>query len=94
MNNNSRRTFIRNITASTTAVALGSNLFAGSNVAHNYQTDNEVKEHFTPIDPIMPFHFFENREEEMLSQMASFSARTGLRRFLLTFPDLGVIVHF
>ena len=92
MRNNSRRAFIRNITASTTAVALGSNLFAGSNVAHNYQTDNEVKEHFSPIDPIMPFHFFENREEEMLSQMASFNARTGLRRFLLTFPDLGVLL--
>jgi hypothetical protein len=38
------------------------------------------------IDPIVPFNFFMNRKEEMLSQMIEIKKRFGLRRFLLTDP--------
>ncbi len=38
------------------------------------------------IDPIIPFNFFMNRKEEMLSQMLEMRKHFGLRRFLLTDP--------
>lgn len=38
------------------------------------------------IDPIVPFRFYANRKEAMLSQMVEMRQRYGLRRFLLTAP--------
>lgn len=38
------------------------------------------------IDPIVPFRFYQNRKEAMLSQMIEMRQNYGLRRFLLTAP--------
>ena len=38
------------------------------------------------IDPIVPFRFYANRREAMLSQLIEMRQRYGLRRFLLTAP--------
>jgi hypothetical protein len=42
------------------------------------------------IDPIIPFEFYANREAEMLDAMRELKRQSGLRRFLLTAPGLGV----
>lgn len=42
------------------------------------------------IDPIVPFFFFPNREDEMLSQMIELKTRFGLRRFGLIFPHKSI----
>lgn len=45
---------------------------------------------FAPIDPIIPFKFYAGREKEMLEDMLKLKRESGLRRFLLTGPGLGV----
>lgn len=42
------------------------------------------------VDPIVPFRFYANREKNMLEQMVALKRRSGLRRFLLTAPNIGV----
>ena len=42
------------------------------------------------IDPIVPFLFYANREKEMFAALRNLRQNYGLRRFLFTFPGLGV----
>jgi len=42
------------------------------------------------VDPIVPFKFYANREEEMLDAMRELYLKSGLRRFLLIAPSNGV----
>ena len=65
--------------------ALGSAyLTSGSLFAYDKLVGNGI--YSSGIDPIIPFNFFMNRKEEMLSQMLEMKQRFGLRRFLLTAP--------
>ena len=42
------------------------------------------------LEPIVPFHMFADTVDEQIADMIDLSQRTGIRRFVLTFPDNGV----
>ena len=74
-----RRTFIQ---TSATAISLisASTLGVVGSVTNDGSAGKEI------IDPIIPFRFYANRKEVMLSQMIAMREQYGLRRFLLTAP--------
>ena len=74
-----RRTFIQT-TATTVTLVTANTLGALGSVTPNSSVGKDV------IDPIIPFRFYSNRKEAMLSQMIAMRERYGLRRFLLTAP--------
>lgn len=96
MKPNSRRHFIKNVAASTAAVAMGSDVFAIGNDKYHYQSDIKLREvydkgHYNvnsnSLDPIIPFEFYPNLEKEMLADIITLRNRYGFRRFLLTGPS-------
>ncbi len=96
MKANSRRFFIRNIAASTAALAIGPNTFAGN---RNWFADGTIwrqqdmeehrnfKEFSGSIDPFIPFEFFPGSEKEMIADLIQLRKLYGFRRFLITGPS-------
>ncbi|HTN68519.1 MAG TPA: hypothetical protein VLZ33_03550 [Dysgonamonadaceae bacterium] len=79
-----RRDFIRMSALGFTYLNSGK-LFAYDKSADKI-TSADKTINYSVIDPIIPFNFFMNRKEKMLSQMLELKQRFGLRRFLLTDP--------
>ena len=73
-----RKDFIR-ISALGSAFLTTGNLFS-------YAKSSGNQTYSSGLNPIIPFNFFMDRKEEMLSQMVELKEKYGLRRFLLTAP--------